>query len=309
MNGGLQLSKCFECNSERNMFDERLGEKVCLDCGLVLVKNIFESTTRGNDYDISSSEYKGAPNKSWELGSTIHKADINKFGVSSRRLFFTQSYNNPLNESYLRMLKLSNMNLSYYNVDTVLKNRVSKYYNLLLKSQTLRSVSIENRAASLTYFILREAGIAVTVQKHSDITKIPRSDISKYSRTIAKQLRKPWVFSQMNIEGLIQEVGSKLYIPNPEYMGDVSKLSEHVYSKMDAHSMQFSIATLSACFYLVSIFRRENYTQQEVAKLVGTTEVSLRKNMKKILSLYNVDKKILNYMTLNDFVNGIKRSN
>ena len=60
-------------------------------------------------------------------------------------------------------------------------------------------------------------------------------------------------------------------------------------------------------FYLVSIFRRENYTQQEVAKLVGTTEVSLRKNMKKILLLYNVDKNKLNYLTLNDFINGIRK--
>jgi len=212
-----------------------------------------------------------------------------------------------LNESYLRMLKLSNMNLSYYNVAPVLKSRVSKYYNLLNKKQALRAVPIDNRAASLTYYILKEAGIAVTVQKHSNVTKIPRGEISKYARVIATHLGKPWVFSQMNIEGLIQEVGSKLYLPNPQYIGDVSKLSEHVYQKLDAHGVQFTIATLSACFYLVSVFRRENYTQQEVAKLVGTTEVSLRKNMKKILQLYNVDKNKLNYLTLNDFINGIRK--
>tara|TARA_R100000742_G_C4272316_1_gene91466 strand:- start:799 stop:1701 length:903 start_codon:yes stop_codon:yes gene_type:complete len=299
--------KCIECESERNIFDERLGEKVCLDCGLVLVKNIFENTIKGSDYDLTSREYKGAPNKSWDLGSTIHKSDVNRFGVTGRKLFFTQKFNNPLNESYLRMLKVSQMNLSYYNVDSVLKSRVSKYYNLLLKSQTFRSVPIDNRAASLTYFILREAGIAVTVQKHSEITKIPRNEISKYARVIASKLRKPWIFSQINIEGLIQEVGSKLYLPNPEYIGDVSKLSEHVHRKLDMHSIQFTTATLSACFYLVSIFRRENYTQHEIATLVGTTEVSLRKNMKKILSLYNIDKKLLNYITLNDFINGIRK--
>jgi len=299
--------KCIECESERNMFDERLGEQVCLDCGLVLVKNIFEDTIKNIDYNISNVDYKGAPNKSWDLGSTIHKGDVNKFGVMGRKLFFTQRHNNPLNESYLRMLKLSNMNLSYYNVAPVLKSRVSKYYNLLNKKQALRAVPIDNRAASLTYYILKEAGIAVTVQKHSNVTKISRGEISKYARVIATHLGKPWVFSQMNIEGLIQEVGSKLYLPNPQYIGDVSKLSEHVYQKLDAHGVQFTIATLSACFYLVSVFRRENYTQQEVAKLVGTTEVSLRKNMKKILQLYNVDKNKLNYMVLNDFINGIRK--
>ena len=75
------------------------------------VKNIFEDTIKNIDYNISNIDYKGAPNKSWDLGSTIHKGDVNKFGVMGRKLFFTQRHNNPLNESYLRMLKLSNMNM------------------------------------------------------------------------------------------------------------------------------------------------------------------------------------------------------
>lgn len=298
--------KCIECKSEKNTFDERLGETVCLECGLVLVQNIFEETTilktDGGVLDAASR----TSNRTWDLGSTIHRTDIGRFGKNARKLFFTQRHNNPLNESYLRMLKLSNMNLSYYNVTPSLKSRVNKYYQVLNKTQTLRTIPIENRAASLTYYILREAGIAVTVQKHSNVTKIPKNEISKYARTIAARLGKPWVFSQMNIEGLIQQAGSKLYLPNPEYVGDVSKLSENVNQKLDMHDTQFTLATLSACFYLVSIFRRENYTQQEIAKLVGTTEVSLRKNMKKVLALYNIDKKLLNYMTLNDFINGIK---
>jgi len=296
--------RCVECKSERNTFDERLGETVCSECGLVLIKSIFEDTVKTSASHGES--YSGKRNNSWDLGSTIHRGDIGRFGKNARKLFFTQRHNNPLNESYLRMLRLSNMNLSYYNVTSSLKSRVNKYYQVLIKHQTLSSIPIENRAASLTYYILREAGIAVTVQRHSDVTKIPKNEISKHARTIATRLGKPWVFSQMNIEGLIQEAGSKLYLPNPEYVGDVSKLSENVYQKMNVYDIQFTLATLSACFYLVSIFRRENYTQQEIAKLVGTTEVSLRKNMKKVLSLYNIDKKLLNYMTLNDFVNGIK---
>ena len=298
--------KCIECKSEKNTFDERLGETVCSECGLVLVQNIFEETTMlktgGGVLNVASS----ASNRTWDLGSTIHRTDIGRFGKNARKLFFTQRHNNPLNESYLRMLKLSNMNLSSSNVPPSLKSRVNKYYQVLSKTQTLRTIPIENRAASLTYYILREAGIAVTIQKHSNVTKIPKNEISKYARTIAARLGKPWVFSQMNIEGLIQQAGSKLYLPNPEYVGDVSKLAENVNQKLDMHGTQFTLATLSACFYLVSIFRRENYTQQESAKLVGTTEVSLRKNMKKVLALYNIDKKVLNYMTLNDFINGIK---
>ena len=33
--------KCDECNSTDNYFDERMGERICSDCGLVLVTESF----------------------------------------------------------------------------------------------------------------------------------------------------------------------------------------------------------------------------------------------------------------------------
>ena len=35
---------CEECQSQNNEFDERLGETVCKDCGLVLITEMFEET-------------------------------------------------------------------------------------------------------------------------------------------------------------------------------------------------------------------------------------------------------------------------
>ena len=38
--------RCDECGSRQTSFDERLGERVCDDCGLVIVVEQFEETVQ-----------------------------------------------------------------------------------------------------------------------------------------------------------------------------------------------------------------------------------------------------------------------
>ena len=44
MNIGLIMMICDECGCSENAFDETLGERVCVQCGLVLVQELFEET-------------------------------------------------------------------------------------------------------------------------------------------------------------------------------------------------------------------------------------------------------------------------
>ena len=55
---------CEECQSQNNEFDERLGETVCKDCGLVLITEMFEETVHILD----------------STGELVHSPDKNKLG-------------------------------------------------------------------------------------------------------------------------------------------------------------------------------------------------------------------------------------
>ena len=41
--------KCDECGSRDSSFDERMGERICNECGLVMVQEVFEETVRVTD--------------------------------------------------------------------------------------------------------------------------------------------------------------------------------------------------------------------------------------------------------------------
>ena len=73
---------CDECGCKEQTFDETLGEKVCADCGLVLVTEMFEETVHLLDTvgNLKHSADKG------KLGSVITgkgSYKFNKFGKNS----------------------------------------------------------------------------------------------------------------------------------------------------------------------------------------------------------------------------------
>ena len=42
---------CKECNSDKVEYDERLGEKICVECGFVIVHGMFEETVSNFNND------------------------------------------------------------------------------------------------------------------------------------------------------------------------------------------------------------------------------------------------------------------
>ena len=78
----LILMKCNECGATENYFDERMGERVCSDCGLVLVQEIFEQNVHilNKTGDVVHSADNG------KLGSIVSgrgSSKFNKFGKNS----------------------------------------------------------------------------------------------------------------------------------------------------------------------------------------------------------------------------------
>lgn len=296
--------KCWECKSTSVTYDEAMGEIVCDDCGLVLVKNTLEETVSLENEEFKTSNYMGRTNSSFNLGSMISIRDLND--KQARLLYNTQRWNQTESPSHKKMLKLSNMSLSYYSVQYEIKERVSRYYKILQERHALRGISIEVRSAALTYYILKEIGVATTIRRHSKLTRVTEKELSKTSRVIATVLGKPWVYSHINIDGLVESVGHQMSCNDTKYLGDVKKLSHQASELLDLHCERFTAAYLSASFYLVAIFNRKRYTQAQISRACGTTEVSLRTNLRKLLDKYGIEKDRLYYLSLEDFMDGVR---
>ena len=298
------IKECWECKSVSVTYDEAMGEVVCDDCGLVIVQNTLEETVSLAKEDKSTNDYMGRTNSTFNLGSMISIKDLNN--RKARILYNTQRWNQTESPSNKKMIKLSNMALSYYSVQYEIKERVPRYYKILQERHALRGIAIEVRSAALTYYILKEIGIATTIRRHSKLTRVTEKEISKSSRVVASVLGKPWVYSQINIDGLVENVGAQMSCNDARYLGDVKNLSHQASVLLDMQCERFTAAYLSACFYLVAIFNRKRYTQAQISRACGTTEVSLRTNLRKLLDKYGIEKDRLYYLSLEDFMDGVR---
>lgn len=298
------IEVCWECKSTSITYEERLGETICDTCGLVLVQNALEETISLPLAEKKTANYLGRTNSSFNLGSMIFISDLNS--KKSRTLYNTQRWNQIESPSDKKMIKLCNMALSNYNVQYEIKARVPRYYKILQGKYALRGVSLDIRAAALTYYIVKEIGIATTIKRHAHYTRVTEKEISKNAKVIATILGKPWIFAQVNVEGLVDNVGHNLSCTDSEYLGNVKILAHQVNEILDIHCERLTAAYLAACFYLVSIFQRKRYSQVRLARASGTTEVSLRSNMKKLLIKYGTKKERLYYLTLEEFMDGVR---
>tara|TARA_R110002050_G_scaffold75215_2_gene161344 strand:+ start:18562 stop:19425 length:864 start_codon:yes stop_codon:yes gene_type:complete len=283
---------CFECESKDIEYSDRLGEIVCNACGLVLVQQLLEETTYSLDHEITGSE----------LGSTIKSSDAAKYGRKGFTLFRAQKYGQPNSIYYVRMVRLSNVYLTKYSISPDIRKRITKYYKSFVAKQKVATISMEIRAAGLTYFILKELNLAVSPQEHAKLAGVEVKYMLRFAKRLGSVLGKPYVFSNININGMVDKAASRLINPSPEYIGDVQTFSKYMEQKYHLVNKRFSRATLAASFYIVSLVRREHYTQERISEIAQVSEVGLRNHVKIILELLNIKKSNLDYMTLNELM-------
>ena len=132
--------RCEECGSRDTVFDERLGEHCCNDCGLVLITEIFEQTVLSQD----------------AKHNHIHSAEIGMLGS-------TTSFNNKfsyhksvLPKSVVDGLTHCNMVLSNVAPNMGLRQSVEELYLFFYNRGVFGKTSHEARATAVVYFALLE---------------------------------------------------------------------------------------------------------------------------------------------------------
>ena len=161
-NGGKIMETCFECKSKDIEYSDRLGEIICNSCGLVLVQQLLEETMFSLNHEITGSE----------LGSMIKPADAKKYGRRGFTLFRAQKFGQAQSIYYVRMVRLSNAYLTKYSVGPDIRKRITKYYKTFISNQKVATISMEIRAAGLTYFILKELNIPVSPADHAKLAGV-----------------------------------------------------------------------------------------------------------------------------------------
>ena len=181
--------KCLECGMNEFSFNELLGETECVNCGLVVQSEPFEQSVRMvND------------------GVSVHSADKNRLGSvitgKGSYKYNKRGMNTDIPSHITRGLSLCKMVLASIQENSSLKDRIEEVYLELHSKGIFGTHSLENRAVSVTYYVLLE-----------NKTPSPLKDIAKEfecnSKSTGKLVRKILSFYKHKKTDLI---------PNPDFL-------------------------------------------------------------------------------------------
>jgi len=303
--------RCKECGNNNFTFDNILGEKVCDDCGLVTVEEIFERVTSSIYMDGLTKHWKEGDTKS-SLGSQVgYKTEGNKIGSKLRRTATRHnktSYERTI-ETGIRYCMLV---ASEYPISFSIKEQISNTYVTLLRKHNFRGWTYEERAGAVTFYTLKDNGIRTTIKEMAKYSGADTNRIHKLTRKIASILHRPWVLSQTNPIGDIEKYCQDLDM-DFSFTRDCIKVYSALVLPFEQYNKQFNLAAISSIIYIASLLTNLRLRQIDIASKLEISEVSIRANLKKICIMIGIDQiKIkqtnsmyLSKLTLEEFTHGV----
>ncbi len=267
--------KCTECNSTSNSYDERLGETVCAECGLVLVSEMFEETVHILD----------------KVGDNIHSADKGHLGsvITGKGSFRLNRYNKTTNHITVG-ITYCNMVLSNLSPSPALKERVGVIYReLYLNMKAFTRYTYENRATAIVYYALRENGTPAEMkevcQEFEVQPKLVKKILRKINSHFGNRINQVPVSPTYYLNRLLGKVTKDLSFHRQcnEVLALFESLIGSDYNKSKAYYA-------SICWITTNLYCRVEFTRTKLAKDAGFDEKCLYLQTKSLLGLIGFSK-------------------
>ena len=146
------MKKCDECGNSKTEYNEQMGETCCLECGLVIITEMFEETVRivDNGVAVVSSD-------NGQLGSVITGKGSYKFNRFGKTNMFPRKVTDGFFHCKMVLAAVApQMNL---------KQRVEELYLHFLNKGIFGKTTYEARATAVVYYALLENGTQHTIKE------------------------------------------------------------------------------------------------------------------------------------------------
>ena len=254
--------KCPECESQsiKNEGDSILS---CKDCDL-----IFDSGPKWTSYN-PESIIESIPQE-----QNINSKTIMKWQKETRT-------GNLASKSILLASDEIERIAFDLKVDNSIKESALEIFSSSSKSGLVRGRSSEKVAAASIYTACRMENVPRTLDEVADKTRLNRNELSRLHRLIARKLKLK--INITNTVNLLPRFSDKLKLNR-----DTEIYAQDIINTVENSDYRQGIspaALLGAALYLSCKKNRVRRSQLEIAKAVGTSEVTLRNRAKEITTL------------------------
>ena len=268
----MKMKICDECGSTETEYNEQLGETCCVECGLVIITEMFEETVR-----IVQDGVNVASSDNGHLGSVITGQGSYKFNRWGKDSVFPKK----VIEGFYHC----NMVLSNVAPQMKLKARVEELYLLFLNKGLFGRTTYESRATAVVYYALLENGTQHSIKEVSE--EFPDS-----MKSAKKLIRKIKQFS-----------GTKKLPYNPRYrlLRTVAKVSpdDLVFRREAENTLEYFESIINKtgdftkspsyyeaiCWITVNKMVHPTLQRQIISERTGVSEKTIYLETKKLLSL------------------------
>ncbi len=256
---------CPDCSSEE-IKNEGDGIMTCIKCN-----SIFDSGPQWTRYNPNKTNKKQAKN-------------IENKGISSKTIMKWQRETRTGNLAS-RSILLASEEIERLSdeikINDSIKESALEIFSSSSKSGLVRGRSSEKVAAASIYTACRMANVPRTLDEIADKSNLNRNELSRLHKLIVRKLKLKVGFT--NIANLLPRFATKLAVNNI-IQNDAHDIIELV-GKSGYRQGISPAALLGASLYISCKKNKVRRSQLEIAKVVGTSEVTLRNRAKEILSL------------------------
>ena len=294
--GGTERRVCPECEGRLDA-DEKRGEQVCRDCGLVVEEDEIDRGPEWRAFDSRERDEKsrvGAPTTRMMhdkgLSTNIGWQDKDAYGqaLSSRQREKMQRLRTWNERFRTRDSKERNLKQALGEIDRMasalglpenVRETASVIYRRALDDDLLPGRSIEGVATASLYAAARQAGTPRSLDEMERVSRVDKMELTRTYRYIIREL---------NLE--VQPADPEQYVPR--FVSDLG-LSEQVERQARSllgkardsgvHSGKSPVGLAAAAVYAASLLANEKVTQNQVSEVADISEVTIRNRYKELL--------------------------
>lgn len=280
-----RIRKCPECDSKNIVVDSKHAELYCLDCGIVLVEDIVDLGPEWRSYDEeqAAKRIRTGPPMSYRIHDKGLGTPMPGLPARTKRLRGI-SIDSGDKTLALALVEIDRMACAM-KLPNNIKEEASVLYRKAMKKGLIKGRSIEELVSAMLY---------ITCRRH----KVPRTlkEIAAVSRSPLKKIRRAYIFLLRRLEIRLAPADPALYIPRfCSKLGLSEEIRERAVEilKDDKGTGVAKgwgpIGTAAAAIYIATTISGEKITEREIAKVAGTTEITIRDRYKELVGRLNID--------------------
>ncbi len=280
-----KIRNCPECGSKNVVSDSKHAELYCADCGMVIAENIVDLGPEWRAYDSeqASKRVRTGPGMSYRIHDKGLSTSTPKLPAGIKRLRWVNMGSGEKTLAFA-LIEIDRMACAL-KLPNDIKETTAVLYRKAAKRCLIKGRSIEELVSAMLYIICRQYGIPRTLK-----------EIAAVSRSPLKKIRRSYLFLLRKFELKIAPADPSHYVPR--FCSELG-LSERIREKAieilkenkgkGAARGWAPIGTAAAAIYIATVLSGEYRTEKEIAKVVGTTEITIRNRYKELGKSLEVD--------------------